>query len=98
MSNDRNEIVPLYYLQNVDGVRPDLTGIFPLLTPEERFADVGATVATALGAGRPVVLIKPMPGLDVRFALTPLASPLVAVTGSAAESARKSRWSWPMVR
>jgi hypothetical protein len=85
VSNDRNEIVPLYYLQHVEGVRPDLTGIFPLLTPEARFADVGATVNTALGAGRPVVLIKPMPGLGVRFGLTPLASPLVAVTGSAAQ-------------
>ncbi len=85
VSNDRNEIVPLYYLQNVAGLRPDLTGVFPLLTPEERFADVGATVATALGAGRPVVLIKPMPGLDVRFELQPLASPLVAVIGAAAQ-------------
>ncbi len=86
VSNDRNEIVPLYYLQNVEGVRPDLTGIFPLLTPEERFGDVGATVATALaeGAGRPVALIKPMPGLESRFALAPLTPPLAAVTGSAA--------------
>ncbi len=51
VSNDRNEIVPLYYLQNVAGLRPDLTGVFPLLTPDERFADVGATVAAALAEG-----------------------------------------------
>lgn len=85
VSNDRNEIVPLYYLQSVEGLRPDLTGVFPLLTPEDRFADVGATVATVLaeGAGRPVVLIKPMLGLESRFALTPLTPPLVAVTSFA---------------
>ncbi len=86
ISNDRNEIVPLYYLQHVEGLRPDLTGIFPLLTPAERFADVGATVATALRADRPVVLIKPMPGLESRFTLSPLADPLVEVTGSAGQT------------
>lgn len=87
VSNDRNEIVPLYYFQHVAGLRPDLTGIFPLLTPEERFADVGSTIATALaeGGGRPVVLIKPMPGLETRFRLDPLASPLAAVTGPAGQ-------------
>lgn len=87
VSNDRNEIVPLYYVQFVQGKRQDLTGIFPLLTPADRFADVGSTLSTALALApdRPVVLIKPMPGLESRFALTPLADPLVAVVGDVAQ-------------
>lgn len=32
ISNDRNEIVPLYYLQAVEGKAQGVTGIFPLLT------------------------------------------------------------------
>jgi hypothetical protein len=82
ISNDRNEIVPLYYLQAVEREAQGLTGLFPLITPEERFADVGRTVQTALTAGeRPVYLIKPMDGLDVRFQLEPANAPLVHVTG-----------------
>ncbi|MEZ4635520.1 MAG: DUF2723 domain-containing protein [Caldilineaceae bacterium] len=83
VSNDRNEIVPLYYLQTVEGRAPSLTGIFPLLTPEDRFADVGETVQTALDAGdRPVYLIKPMDGLEVRFDMMPTNGPLVQVLGA----------------
>ena len=83
VSNDRNEIVPLYYLQAVEGRATSLTGIFPLLTPEYRFADVGAVVQTALDAGdRPVYLIKPMDGLGVRFDLASADGPLVQVLGA----------------
>lgn len=83
VSNDRNEIVPLYYKQYVEGVRTDITGIFPLIAPEARFADVGATVQTALDSGAPVYLAKPMPGLEVRFALA-ARPPVVQVLGPAA--------------
>jgi len=83
ISNDRNEIVPLYYLQQVEGRRPDLTGIFPLIAPEARFAEVGATTATALVSGAPVYLVKSMPGLEVRFALEPAGESLVRVVGDA---------------
>jgi hypothetical protein len=80
ISNDRNEIVPLYYLQAVEGIAPNITGLFPLLTSEERFANVGAVVQTALDAGRrPVYLIKPMEGLAVRYELAPASPPLVRV-------------------
>lgn len=83
VSNDRNEIVPLFYLQYVEQRVPGLAGLFPLMAPDARFADVGATVETALrlGDGRPVYLIKPMPGLDVRFQLEPHTPPLYQVTG-----------------
>lgn len=67
VSNDRNEIMPLWYLQYVEGRRPDLTGVFPLLTPEPRFAHLGRVLKAALATGRPVLLPKAMPGLEVRF-------------------------------
>ncbi|MBX2997957.1 MAG: DUF2723 domain-containing protein [Caldilineaceae bacterium] len=80
VSNDRNEIVPLYYLQAVEGLAPGITGIFPLLTPEDRFGDVGSVIETALAAGeRPVYLIKPMDALSVRFNLEASMPPLVRV-------------------
>ena len=83
ISNDRNEIVPLYYLQAVEGKAQGVTGIFPLLTPEDRFADVGAVTVTALNAGdRPVYLVKAMPGLDARFLMQSTRGPLVRVTGA----------------
>jgi hypothetical protein len=83
VSNDRNEIVPFYYLQKVEGARPDLTGIFPLIAPEPRFGNVAATVQTALDAtpAAPVYLVKPMPGLEARFELAPATPPLVEVIG-----------------
>jgi hypothetical protein len=86
ISNDRNEIVPLFYLQAVEGRGRDLSGLFPAIAPEARFADIGATIATALeqGGEQPVYLIKPMPGLEVRFALQPAMPPLVQVLGPVA--------------
>lgn len=88
VSNDRNEIVPLYYLQAVEGAASGLTGLFPLITPAPRFADVAATTETALraGGGRPVYLIKPMPGLAARFELQPARQPLVQVLGTVTAS------------
>jgi hypothetical protein len=87
ISNDRNEIVPLFYLQAVEGRAVGITGLFPLIKPEARFADIGATVATALAAGQqPVYLIKTMPGLEVKFALEPATPPLVRVNGLAANA------------
>jgi hypothetical protein len=90
VSNDRNEIVPLFYLQTIEQRAQGYTGLFPLIAPDARFADVGATVQTALEAqngaapGQPVYLIKDMPGLEARFTLAPAPPPLVAVTGPAA--------------
>jgi hypothetical protein len=88
VSNDRNEIVPLFYLQNVEGRGGSLTGLFPLIQPGSRFANVRATVETALAADgdRPVALVKPMPGLNVRFAIEEQ-SPLPLVTGPAVDNA-----------
>lgn len=79
VSNDRNEIVPLYYLQSVEGKAQAMTGLFPLLTPEARFADIGAVLETALAGEPPVYLIKPMPGLETRFESQSATAPLVEV-------------------
>ncbi|MFN8487102.1 MAG: DUF2723 domain-containing protein [Caldilineaceae bacterium] len=89
ISNDRDEIAPLFYLQVVEQRGRGFTGLFPLLTPEPRFRDIGATIETALAQanGRPVYLIKPMPGLEVKFALEPATAPLVKVSGAAAQGA-----------
>src|SRR5207302_667945 len=69
VSNDRDEIMPVWYFQYVLGQRRDLTALFPLLTPELRFADIGSTIDVALSSGRPVYLNKPMPGLEVKYDL-----------------------------
>jgi hypothetical protein len=73
-------------LQAVEQRATDMTGLFPLIAPDARFADIGATLDTALidGDDQPVYLIKPMPGLEVRFALQPATPPLVEVLGPVA--------------
>ena len=91
VSNDRDEITPLFYLQAVEGKLTGRTGLFPLIKPEPRFADIGATLDAALAATRnenpPIYLIKPMPGLEVKFALQAATPPLVQVLGPAADRA-----------
>ncbi len=93
VSNDRDELMPLWYLQQVEGVRLDLAGVFPLLLPEPGWLDVGQAVESALSTGRPVYLIKPMPGLEVKAelgqpdptGLTPVLGPAVAAPPDFAE-------------
>jgi hypothetical protein len=77
VSNDRDEMVPLWYLTHVDGVRPDLAGLFPLIQPGPAWSDVVRVTDSALQTGRPVVLVKPMPGLELGY-------DLAAVPGQAA--------------
>ncbi|MBW7883128.1 MAG: DUF2723 domain-containing protein [Caldilineaceae bacterium] len=85
VSNDRNEIVPLFYFQFVEGRGRGHTGLFPLIAPDDRFADIGTTVQTALdeGGDQPVYLVKSMPGLEVRFRVEPRTPPLEEVMGPA---------------
>jgi len=83
-TNDRNEMMPLWYLQQVDGVRPDLLGFFPLIVPE--CPNIDRLLDSVFGLGRPVYLIKEMPGLEIKYqlrrvnSLVELLSP--AVTGA----------------
>lgn len=83
ISNDRNEIVPLFYLQYVEERMTNLRGLFPLIAPSEGFADIGATLDTAfsMAGDRPVYLIKPMPGLEVKYEMVAHTQPLVEVLG-----------------
>lgn len=74
VSNDRDEMVPQWYLKYVENRRPDLDGLFPLIQPGAAWSDVTAVVEQALASGRPVYLVKPMPGLEIKFDLEPLAS------------------------
>ncbi len=89
ISNDRNEIVPLFYLQAVEERATGMSGLFPLIAPDARFSDVAATIDTALmeGGEQPVMLIKSMPGLEVKFALQETTAPLVQVLGPAVDGA-----------
>jgi hypothetical protein len=82
LSNDRDEMTPLLYYQYVDGLRPDLVGLYPSISPDPGWADIGQTVAQALLSQRPVFLIKPMPGLEVKYALAQTGPP-VRVLGPA---------------
>jgi hypothetical protein len=82
ISNDRNEITPLLYLQYVEGVRPDLLTMFPLILPGEEYSNVVRVIDGILDAGRPLYLLKPMPGLEIKYQLEPLGS-LVEVKGPA---------------
>ncbi len=82
VSNDRDEMMPLWYMQQVESVRPDLTGLFPLIRPEAAWADVGALLDRSLASGRPVWLVKPMPGLEVKARLETI-GPVARVLGPA---------------
>jgi len=82
ISNDRNEITPLLYLQYVEGVRPDLLSMFPLMLPGEEYSNVVRVIDGILDVGRPLYLVKPMPGLEIKYRMEPL-GPLVEVKGPA---------------
>jgi hypothetical protein len=71
ISNDRDEMMPLWYLQLIEGRRTDLTGVFPLLTAASEHANVVRLLDEALESGRPVYLVKPMPGLELKYQLIP---------------------------
>ncbi len=94
VSNDRDELMPLWYLQQVEGVRRDLAGVFPLLLAGPGWLDVGQAVDSAISTGRPVYLIKPMPGLEVKAdlgqpdpsGLTPVLGPVIIGSPDFAES------------
>jgi hypothetical protein len=86
VSNDRDEIMPLWYYQYVAGQRPDVLGLFPLIVRDPAYRDVSGVIDQALATGRPVFLIKPMPGLELKYRLEPTAGPLVRVDTSYADA------------
>ena len=64
LSNDRNEIMPMWYFQYVDRQRTDLLGLYPQITVD--YPALGDVLDLALSTGRPVYLIKDMPGIEVK--------------------------------
>jgi transmembrane protein TMEM260 (protein O-mannosyltransferase) len=82
VSNDRDEMTPMWYLQIVEGLRPDLLGLFPLISDDPAYANTTRLVASVIDSGRPVFLIKPMPGLGVRFRLEPTPPDLFRVASN----------------
>ena len=82
VSNDRNEITPLLYLQHVEGRRPDLLTVFPLMLPGDEYANVVRVLDGVLDVDRPIYLVKPMPGLEIKYRMEPLGS-LIEVMGPA---------------
>jgi hypothetical protein len=85
VSNDRDEIMPLWYLQYAENQRPDLVGLFPLIKEGPQYSNIGRLLDGLIGGPQPVYLIKPMPGLEVAYRLEP-AGPLVRVLGRAVTS------------
>ncbi len=71
VSNDRDEMAPLWYLTYVEGRRTDLTGLFPLIQPGSEWSNVARVTDSALRTGRAVYLVKLMPGLEVKYDLAP---------------------------
>jgi len=81
VSNDRDEMAPLWYVQYVQGTRQDLTGLFPQLRQDPSWTTVARVTDLALATGRPVYLVKPMPGLDIKYDLEPLEGELAGPLG-----------------
>ncbi len=69
VSNDRDEIMPMWYFQSIDGLKPGWLGMFPLIVREPGYQDVTQVIDRALDSGRPVFLVKPMPGLELKYRL-----------------------------
>ncbi|NIV36068.1 MAG: DUF2723 domain-containing protein, partial [Anaerolineae bacterium] len=69
LSNDRNEIMPMWYFQYVDGQRTDLLGLYPQITVD--YPTLGHVLDLALSTGRPVYLIKEMPGIEIKVEAEP---------------------------
>jgi hypothetical protein len=83
VSNDRDDMMPLWYFQRVEGQRPDLIGLFPKIVADGRWDDIGMVLDRALASGRPVYLIKAMPGLEVKVDTEPAPANLIRVRGLA---------------
>jgi hypothetical protein len=86
LSNDRDEMMPLWYIQYVENQRRDLVGLFPLITPAPEHANIVRLTDSLLDANRPLFLIKPMPGLEIKYRLVDADGPLVRVVGRATDA------------
>ena len=67
LSNDRDEMTPLYFLQLVEKQKQNWIGAFPKIAPGARYENVVALVQRVAGSGRPIYTIKPIPALTLRY-------------------------------
>jgi hypothetical protein len=67
VSNDRDEIVPLVYLQQIERRAQDMLGLFPLISPDPGWSDLNTTLSSSLDSGRSVYTIKTMPGIEALY-------------------------------
>lgn len=74
ISNDRDDMTPLYYRQYILGWRPDVTLLYPGILPDKPWNAFPTLLEKALASGQStgVYLVKPMPGLGWRFNLQPV--------------------------
>lgn len=74
LSNDRDDMTPLYYQQYILGWRPDLVLLYPGILPDKPWNAFSTLLEKALASGQSagVYLVKPMPGLSWRFDLQPV--------------------------
>ena len=75
----------MWYYQYVENRRPGWLGLFPLITPNPEYANVGRVLDQALAGERPVYLIKRMDGMEIKADLTALPSLLHAQLFKAAK-------------
>ncbi|MCC7163465.1 MAG: DUF2723 domain-containing protein [Anaerolineae bacterium] len=69
LSNDRDEMTPLYYLQLVEGERAGWLGVFSKIAPGPQYENVVSLVEQLALSGRPIYAIKPIPALLLRYAV-----------------------------
>jgi hypothetical protein len=105
LSNDRDEMTPLYYLQLVENKRPDVLGLFPQIAPGAPFANVVALVNRVAPSGRPLYALKPIPALFMKYVVvedkrnlwkievTPLPPPQQASDAVLGDALRVRGWS-----
>ncbi|MCS7002314.1 MAG: hypothetical protein NZ518_05630, partial [Dehalococcoidia bacterium] len=85
-SDDRDDMMPFFYMQLVEGRRPDLVGVFPGILNSPDYSDLGRLIDTLNRPGERVYLVKEMPGLAIKYQLTPVGA-VYRVDGPAAVGA-----------
>ncbi len=69
ISNDRDEMTPLYYLQWVEKQKPNWRGLFPKIAQGAAYENVIALVQRVAASQRPIYTLKPIPALMLRYSI-----------------------------
>lgn len=67
ISDDRDEMTPLYYFQYALNQRQDLVGLFPKISTDPRYGNVVDLAGAVAASGRPMYALKPIPALRLRY-------------------------------